>query len=254
MTENNEFKLFCRLLAVQSASIIKSYYRKDLSIDSKSDESPVTIADKKAEEVMRELIMKEYPEHGILGEEFGVHNPDAEYQWILDPIDGTKSFICGALSFGTLIALTKNGSPVLGVINHPILDEFLIGDNNKTLLNNNSVKIRECKRISDAVLLTTDHYHLKKHKNFKNFEALAENVKLYRNWGDCYGYYLLSTGFADIMIDAIMSVWDSMALIPVIKGAGGIITDYEGNPAEKGNSIVAASKDIHAEIIELLNK
>lgn len=254
MENLEEFKIFMRLLASRSSDIIKSYFRTDISIDSKADESPVTIADKKAEEVMREIIMKEYPEHGILGEEFGKHNENAEYQWILDPIDGTKSFICGALSFGTLIALTKNGKPVLGVINHPILNEFLIGDNLTAELNDRVVKIRECKNIDEAVLLATDHYMMDKYQKYKNFDNLARKVKLYRNWGDCYGYYLLATGFADIMMDPIMSVWDSMALIPIIKGAGGVITDYQGYPAETGNSIVAASKFIHSDIISILNK
>jgi fructose-1,6-bisphosphatase/inositol monophosphatase family enzyme len=109
----------------------------------KSDFSPVTIADKLAEEKMRELIQKEFPSHGIIGEEFGKENPDAEYVWVLDPIDGTKSFISGALSFGTLISLLKNGKPIIGVINHPILNEFLIGDNISSFLNGNKVQVRE---------------------------------------------------------------------------------------------------------------
>lgn len=124
-----EFRNFCKNLADESAKQIKPYFRSHFELEVKSDNSPVTIADKKAEEVMREMIMKEYPEHGILGEEFGTHNENAEYQWILDPIDGTKSFVYGALIFGTLIALVHNGNPILGVINHPVLNEFMIGDN-----------------------------------------------------------------------------------------------------------------------------
>lgn len=248
-----EFKLFSKYLSQKSAGVIKSYFRTQLHIDSKSDESPVTIADKKAEEVMRELIMKEYPDHGIIGEEFGKHNEDAEYQWILDPIDGTKSFICGALSFGTLIALTKNQSPLLGVINHPILDEFLIGDNVIAELNDKIVRVRECTNIENAVLLTTDHINIEKHQKMAGFEELIRRAKLYRHWGDCYGYYLLATGYADIMIDPIMSVWDSMALIPIIRGAKGVISDYQGNNPETGTSIVAAHPFIHKEIISLLN-
>ncbi|PIP77763.1 MAG: histidinol-phosphatase, partial [Ignavibacteria bacterium CG22_combo_CG10-13_8_21_14_all_37_15] len=126
----NELKKFSKYLADESGKIIRSYFRTHIPVDSKADESPVTIADKTAEEKMRELIMKEFPQHGIIGEEFGTHNESAEYKWILDPIDGTKSFITGTVTFGTLIALTKNGEPVLGVINQPVLNEFLIGDNN----------------------------------------------------------------------------------------------------------------------------
>jgi histidinol-phosphate phosphatase HisN, inositol monophosphatase family len=250
----NDLKLFTKLLADESGKIITSYFRTDINIDTKSDNSPVTIADKKAEEKMRELIMKEFPSHGILGEEFGKHNEGAEYQWILDPIDGTKSFICGAVTFGTLIALLKNGQPILGVINQPVLKEFLIGDNSVSELNGKTVKVRECSDLSKAVLLTTDHLNIEKHKDIKKFDQLTHKVKLYRNWGDCFGYYLLATGFADIMIDAIMSVWDTMALIPVIRGAGGIITDYEGKDPVVGDSVIASANEaLHKKVLEVLN-
>lgn len=247
------YKSFMKHLAEESGKIISSYFRTQIAIDSKHDDSPVTIADKKAEEAMRELIMKEFPQHGIIGEEMGIHNPDAEYKWILDPIDGTKSFVCGAVTFGTLIALTYNGKPILGVINQPILNEFLIGDNSTAKLNGIAVRVRNVASLNEAVLLTTDHISISKYKNSDRFNSLLRRVKLYRNWGDCYGYYLVATGFADIMIDPKMSIWDTMALIPIINGAGGIITDYHGNDAETGDSIVAASPLIHAAVIELLN-
>ncbi len=253
MDDIKEFKLFTKHLADISGKIIKNYFRTELKIDSKSDDSPVTIADKKAEEIMREEIMKQFPNHGILGEEFGEHNSSSSYKWILDPIDGTKSFICGTVTFGTLIALVKDGEPILGVINQPILKEFLFGDNNSTELNNQIVKVRPCENFSEAVLLTTDYLDIKKYQDGNKFDELTGKVKLYRNWGDCFGYYLLSTGFADIMVDPIMNVWDSMALIPVIKGAGGIITDYQGNDPVKGNSIIAASPEIHKKVIQILN-
>jgi myo-inositol-1(or 4)-monophosphatase len=244
---------FLQLLSNESSEIIKKYFRTSVSVESKFDSSPVTIADKLAEEKMREIIAKEFPLHGIIGEEFGKHNTDAEYVWVLDPIDGTKSFISGALSFGTLIALLKNGKPIMGVINHPILNEFLIGDNQNCLLNGSEVEMRICSSINQATLLTTDHFNIGKYQNQNKFDELTKKAKLYRNWGDCYGYYLLATGFADIMIDPIMSVWDSMALIPIINGAGGMITDYQGNDPTIGNSIVASSKGIHSEVINLLN-
>ena len=245
---------FLQLLSIESSKIIKKYFRQPLSIENKSDYSPVTLADKLAEEKMREIIAKEFPSHGIIGEEFGNHKPDAEYVWVLDPIDGTKSFISGALSFGTLIALMKNGKSIIGVINHPILNEFLIGDNQDCLLNRGKVEMRICSSINQATLLTTDHLNIGKYQDQNKFDELTKKVKLYRNWGDCYGYYLLATGFADIMIDPIMSIWDSMALIPIINGAGGAITDYQGNDPTIGNSIVASSKGIHSDVIKLLNK
>lgn len=249
----NELKEFSQILAIESGRIIKNHFRKDIAVETKEDNTPVTIADKKAEGLMREMIMKYYPDHGIIGEEFGRHNPDAEYQWVLDPIDGTKSFVCGAVSFGTLIALMKNNEPILGVINQPVLNEFLIGDNEAAILNGDPVKVRQCLSLKNAILLTTDHLNIAKYQNKDKFNNLISSVKLYRNWGDCYGYYLLATGYADIMIDPIMSLWDLMALIPIIRGAGGIITDYHGNDPVHGTSIIAAASDIHDEVIKILN-
>lgn len=253
MNELTEFKNFCTTLADESASIIRKYFRTRINVESKADKSPVTIADKKAEEAMRELIIKRFPEHGIFGEEFGETNKGAEYTWILDPIDGTKSFICGAYSFGTLIGLLKNGEPILGVYNHPILNDFLIGDNFESTINGIKTTIRNCDDLNKSVLLTTDHLNIEKYQSIIKFNHLLKKVKLYRNWGDCYGYYLLSTGFVDIMIDPIMSPWDLLPLIPIIKGAGGVITDYQGNDPVKGKSAVASSPQIHSAVISILN-
>jgi histidinol phosphatase-like enzyme (inositol monophosphatase family) len=253
MNELIEYKNFCKVLAQASAKIIKSYFRTGISVESKLDDSPVTIADRKAEEIMQELIMKQFPDHGIIGEEYGNINEGAEYTWILDPIDGTKSFICGAYSFGTLIGLLKNSEPILGVYSHPILKDILIGDNSETEINGIKTLIRKCDSLSKAVLLTTDHLNIEKYQDIDKFNRLTRKVKLYRNWGDCYGYYLLATGNADIMIDPIMSLWDLLPLIPIIKGAGGVITDYQGNDPIKGKSAIATSGQIHKEVISILN-
>lgn len=252
MNYKKEFEPFFRLLAEESGAIIRKYFRTGVQTETKLDDSPVTIADRSAEEKIRELIMKEFPEHGILGEEFGIHNDGAEWQWILDPIDGTKSFICGTVTFGTLIALTRSGKPVLGLINQPVLNEFLIGDNNSAELNGVPVKVRNTGNLNQAVLLTTDHLNIAKYRDITAFENLMKNVKIYRNWGDCYGYYLLATGYADIMIDPIMHLWDTMAVIPVVKGAGGVITDYYGGNAETGDSVLASSPALHPEVLSYL--
>ena len=253
MNDLTEYKTFCEELAKTSSEIIRRYFRTAVSVESKPDNSPVTVADKKAEEVMSELILKYFPDHGIFGEEFGETNKGAEYTWILDPIDGTKSFICGAFSFGTLIGLLKNGKPILGVYNHPILNDFLIGDNFETFINGKKTFVRNCSSLSQAVLLTTDHLNIEKYQQPEKFNQLIKKVKLYRNWGDCYGYYLLATGYADIMIDPIMSPWDLLPLIPIVKGAGGTITDYKGSNPLTGKSAIASSPEIHSEIITILN-
>ncbi|MDA8126162.1 MAG: histidinol-phosphatase [Deltaproteobacteria bacterium] len=253
MSELSAFKNFCRLLADESGRIIRKYYRTPLAVETKSDASPVTIADRAAEERMRELIEKEFPDHGIMGEEFGASNPEAEYQWVLDPIDGTKSFVCGVPLFGTLIALAKKGQPLLGLIHQPILNERLIGDNVTAELNGNPIGVRDCRDLSSAILLSTDHLDFGKYRTQAGFEALIRKVAYYRTWGDCYGYSLVAAGFADIMIDPVMNLWDLMALIPIIRGAGGQITDYRGHDPVKGDSIVATAGPLHDEVIKILN-
>jgi histidinol phosphatase-like enzyme (inositol monophosphatase family) len=252
MQFESEIIPFIKNLCSGSGKIIGSYYRTPINIETKSDQSPVTVADKKAEEFLRNEIMKEFPDHGILGEEFGEINPDREYKWVIDPIDGTKSFICGTPLFGTLIALLKDGKPILGAINLPVLNELVTGDNKTTTLNDRPVSVRECSKLSDAVLLTTDlmTFDDTTHKGFK---SIMSKVKMIRGWGDCYGYYLVASGFADIMIDPVMSVWDKMALIPVIRGAGGMITDMKGNDPIEGTSIIASAKGIHSEVIKVIN-
>lgn len=253
MQDYLEFKEFAKHLSEISGKVVKKYFRSQISVDQKNDDSPVTIADKKAEELMREAILKHYPDHGIVGEEFDEHEGKSVYKWVLDPIDGTKSFICGTVNFGTLIALLKNGEPILGVFNQPILNEFLLGDNLSAHLNGKKVMVRNCEKLSDAVLLTTDHLSIEKYQDAEKFNSLIHKVKIYRGWGDCYGYYLLSSGFADIMIDPIMSFWDIAAIVPIVKGAGGIITDYRGKDPMRGNSIIAASSMIHEQVIKELN-
>ncbi len=248
-----KYKDFGTKLIIESSNIIKHYFRKDFKIESKQDSSPVTIADKQTEETLREMIMKEFPDHGIIGEEYGEYNPKAACTWVIDPIDGTKSFIAGTPLFGTMLALVNNGNPILGIINFPILDETLIGDGNITELNGKKVSFRNCNNLSSALLLTTDIMNIEKYHDFEKFSALIKRVKLFRTWGDCYGYYLLATGYADIMIDPVMSPWDFLSLMPIIKGSGGIITDYHGNDPLHGKSIIAASKNLHAEVIKILN-
>lgn len=251
--DNRHFAAFSKVLAAESAKVIKKYFRTDVSIQEKRDSSPVTIADLKSEEIMRNLIMKEFPDHGIHGEEFGKHNPEANFIWMLDPIDGTKSFISGTPLFGTLIALLKNGEPLMGALNMPVSGDFLIGDNKKCLLNDKAVHFRGCDKIATATLLTTDHLNVHRYQNGEKFERLIRSVRLYRTWGDCYGYYLLATGFADIMLDPVMSPWDSMAIIPIIRGAGGSITDFQGrDPVKNSQNIVAASNKLHPLVMQFL--
>lgn len=255
MQRYDQFIPFIEHLAAMSAEAILPFFdNKNVVVESKTDETPVTIADRNAETVMRQLIEQAYPDHGIIGEEFGHINADAEFVWILDPIDGTKSFATSCPLFGTLIALRHNGQPVLGAINLPVLRKLLIGDGTQTTLNGQPVRVRERNSLSEATLLNTDILLVEHYRNITGFERLIHKVKLFRTWGDCYAYYLVATGWADIAVDPIMEVWDIQALIPIIRGAGGIITAWDGSDPVNANSTVAASPALHKQVIEELNQ
>jgi myo-inositol-1(or 4)-monophosphatase len=250
----NGYKRFIRNLARESELIIMEHFRKPLDIQLKEDNTPVTAIDRMVEELMREQIIDQFPDHGIIGEEFGKYNPEADFQWVLDPIDGTKSFICGAVAFGTLIGLMYKNTPVLGALNLPALKQYLIGDGFTTLINGRLAMIRQCKSIQKAVLLSTDDHKIFENSTNSGFRNLLNSVSMYRFYGDCYGYYLLVSGFADIMYDPKMSPWDIIPLVPIIKGARGIITGHHGeNPVYAKNSI-ASSRYIHPDLIDILSK
>ncbi len=248
-----EFVDFSQELARASGDIIRRYFRSGVAVESKADDSPVTIADRLAEETMREMIMKAYPEHGIIGEEFGNHNEGAEYQWVLDPIDGTKTFISGSFLFGTLIGLMRAGQPIVGAINHPVTAHLLIGAGSETRLNGEIVRVSSTSHLREAVMLYTDFIDVGKYQNGIAFQQLMGMTAFNRTWGDCHGYFLVATGTADIMLDPIMHFWDIVALIPVIQGAGGLITSWDGGAPLSGNGIIAANPTLHGQVLRVLN-
>ena len=249
-----EFTQFICTLAEKSGEVIRPYFAKaSLTVEIKEDKTLVTQADREAEAVMRELIRKAYPDHGLLGEEFGPENASAEFVWTLDPIDGTISFARGCPLFGTLIGLLHAGRPILGAIHHPILSQLCIGDNTETTVNGRIVQLREVHHLFEAMLLTTDIASIAKYQRKEGFERLLAQTHLFRTWGDCCGYLLVASGGADIMLDPIMNPWDILPLIPIIQGANGVITTWSGTEASRGNSCVAANKTLHPQVLEILN-
>ncbi len=241
-------------LAERSGAFIRPLYgNPSLAVETKGDLSPVTAADRGAEELMRELIARKYPSHGIIGEEFGTERGDAEFVWVLDPIDGTKSFITGVPLWGTLIALLHHGHPVLGCIHQPILQQLVIGDGQTSTLNGKPIRCRATRRIEDSTVLTSDPLNPAKYQNGATHDALLRRARLTRTWGDCYGYLLVACGWADVMLDPIMNPWDIAALVPVIRGAGGTISDWHGRapyPAE--STVAAATPELHAAVLATL--
>lgn len=255
-----EFSDFIESLTPTIRETVGKYIGK-VHVDYKADDSPVTLADKEIERYIVSRIESRFPDGVIVGEESGTH-PAANtspadgplIEWIVDPIDGTKSFIHSVPLFATLIGVMVNGEAVYGAIYNPLLNDLVVGDNTVTLWNGTPTQMRPCESLSQATLLTTDILDVDKHRNIHDFMTLSQQCRLLRTWGDAYGYFLLATGRGDIMVDPIMSRWDLAALIPVIRGAGGVITDYYGGNPATGDSIVACGPALHRDVIEALNR
>lgn len=257
-----EFTEFARGLTPTIRATVDRYIGH-VRVDYKADDSPVTLADREIEQYIVAQIEARFPGGAIVGEESGTHpastavtqtNEPGAVEWIVDPIDGTKSFIHGVPLFATLIGVMVDGEATYGAIYNPLLDDLIVGDNRVALWNGRPTRMRACGSLREATLLTTDILDVEKHRNLPNFWALARACRLLRTWGDAYGYCLLATGRADVMVDPIMSRWDLAALIPVIRGAGGVITDYYGGNPATGDSIVASgSEELHREVLTMLN-
>jgi inositol-phosphate phosphatase/L-galactose 1-phosphate phosphatase/histidinol-phosphatase len=235
-------------LADAAGAAVRPYFRTPLAVDDKPDASPVTAADRAAEAAMRALIERHFPEHGILGEEFGALRPEAEFVWVLDPIDGTKSFISGVPLFGTLIALAERGRPILGIIDQPIARERWIGARGRpTTLNGAAIRTRPCPALATATLFATSP-DMFADADASAFARLKAAVKLVRFGADCYAYGLLAAGFIDLVAEACLKPYDFCPMVPIVEGAGGIVTDWRGAPldlAGDGRVLVAGDRTAH---------
>ena len=257
MVDNyNEFVEFANYLADESSKITNKYFRTKISIDNKEDESPVTIADQETEMKIRELIMSKYASHGILGEEYENINNNAEFVWVIDPIDGTRSFIAGHKDYGTLISLLHNEKPILGIINCPAHEERWIGvKDKKTTLNNKEISTSSINKIEDSYLFTSGIYFDEPILR-KGYEKIKNKSRYYRLGGDCYMYGMLASGYIDIVIEDTLKAHDYMALINVIEGAGGKVTDKYGkevNVNSDGSLVASSNFKLHQQIISIIN-
>ncbi|MFM2129371.1 MAG: hypothetical protein RL477_917 [Pseudomonadota bacterium] len=251
----NRYIALAEACADAAGAVLAHYFRKSFTIDTKADATPVTIADRDAEIAMRALLNDAEPGHGILGEELGRTNPDAEFTWVLDPIDGTKSFITGKPTFGILVCLARAGRPIIGVIDQPIIHERWIGALGKaSTFNGKPARVRPCPRLSDAILYTTSPY-LFPDGDEAGFHRLRERVNHALYGGDCYSYGLLASGHADIVVESGLKPYDYAALVPVIEGAGGVITDWNGRAltlASDGRVLAAGDPVLHRAALEIL--
>ena len=255
-----DFTAFIGRLATASGDTILPFFRTSLGVENKNkgrDLDPVTEADRAAEAVMRRMIKDSIPLHGIVGEEFGSERADAEYVWVLDPIDGTKSFISGMPIWGTLIALMHRGAPVFGMMHQPYIGERFSGDGGSARYEGPSGKrklsTRRCASLAEASLFTTSP-RLMNEADRATFAQVESQVRLSRYGGDCYAYCMLAAGHLDVIIETELKPYDVAALIPIVSGAGGIITTWEGKPAQSGGRIVAAGdRRVHEEALKLLN-
>ena len=244
MTGGGAFVDLAEKLADAAAPIHRRYFRAATTVETKADASPVTVADREAETAMRAILAAEVPDHGILGEEYGNQRIDAEYVWVLDPLDGTKSFITGKPTFGTLIGLAHRGLPVLGVMDQPILNERWIGiEGQTTTFNGTSIATRPCGALEQAWLSATSP-GMFAGNDFTGFERLRKRVWHTVYGSECLAYGLLAMGFIDLVVEADLKPFDLCALVPVVKGAGGAMTDWQGQPLTlKSDGRVVASGD-----------
>lgn len=251
-----EILKFANHLADESGKVISRYFRTDFTVESKADESPVTIADREVEAALRRIIEAERPEDGILGEEYGPKESKSGMTWVLDPIDGTKSFTVGRPSFGTLIALCEGDIPVLGVIDQPILKERWVGDTEVTTFNGKRVSTRKCANLKSAKVASTSPAQLAElHGDHPLWKKLYSECQ-YAVWGgDCYSYGLLANGWLDGVIEQFLAPYDFAALVPIVQGAGGWMGDWTGAPLtikSDGRTLAIGDTSRKSDFINLL--
>ncbi len=266
--EAREFVPFMHELIGAAIAVIRPLFLSGVAVDTKHDTSPVTAADRGAEQAMRALIEHRYPDHGILGEEFGEHAAAPgmpRYRWVLDPVDGTRAFISHCFLFGTLVALERDDGagyrPVLGAIAHPAAGLALIGHARESRLfasdgSQRVVRVRECGQLEEATVLATSHWTTHEQRGAPNaarIEQLVARARLYRTWGDCFGYFALATGGADVMLDPTLAYWDVAAIVPVVEGAGGAVSSWSGGDPLATPSLIAASPTLHAAVLQVLH-
>jgi histidinol phosphatase-like enzyme (inositol monophosphatase family) len=251
------FLSFALDAAWQAGRMTLGYYQTGLAAERKADNSPVTLADRQAEQKLRELIVARWPDHALIGEEYG-HQPgrsDSGYTWIIDPIDGTKSFICGVPFYAVLLALVKDDQPQLGVMYFPALNEMVYARRGGGCFwNGRRARVSPVSRLADAVLLASDLDTFGRFNRQDAFQRLIDATYFQRTWGDAYGYALVATGRAEVMLDPAMAIWDCGPLQVIMEEAGGTFTDWRGTPTIFGGEAVATNGLLFDPVMSLLGE
>lgn len=241
-----------RRAAALAGEVVMPLYTSALTVELKADRTPVTVADRRAEEAVREFLQREVPGHGVLGEEFGESAGDGRHRWILDPIDGTKSFIHRVPLFGTLVALERDGQPVIGVIAcHATGETVYAAKGHGAFVDGMPVHVSPTTDITAATVSMTSYSRMARYHG-EAFGRIIRTAGLARAWGDCYGYLMVATGRADVMLDPEMALWDVAALLPVITEAGGRLTTWEGRDG-LGDSAIATNGRLHETVLALIH-
>ena len=251
---------YARTLAYQAGELTLRYFYdvERLTVEKKTDESPVTIADRETEQFLRQRIAERFPDDAVLGEEFPSTDGTSGFRWILDPIDGTKSFIHGVPLYSTLIGLEKEGKCVGGVIALPALRELVwagcgLGAWHETPRGEpKRCRVSKCSDLAEATFLTSEVLTFDQSNRREAYNRLEKSVRLTRTWGDAYGYALIATGRADVMVDPVMSEWDAAPLLVILEESGGRFTDWHGNATIFGNEGIATNGILHEEVLALL--
>lgn len=237
----------------KAGRITLAHFQTGVRVELKEDDSPVTVADREAERILRARIAEAFPDDGILGEEFGEERPSAPRRWILDPIDGTKSFIHGVPLYGVLLAVEEAGEPRVGVAHFPALQETVWAvKGGGCFWNGRRVEVSQTARLEEALILTSDAEEMALPGRAEGWEALRKRARLVRTWGDAYGYAMVATGRAEAMFDAKFAIWDAAAIRPIVEEAGGVFTDWEGRASHLGGSGVGTNAALAEEIRRLL--
>jgi histidinol-phosphatase len=245
------------LAAAQAASSeILRYYRGDFEVELKADQTPVTVADRKAEEIIREVLLGAFPDHGFFGEEGGKEHEDAEYLWLVDPIDGTKSFVGGYDMFSTQIALMRHGRVVLGVSSAPAAGEIAWAVRSKgAFLNDSPLGVSEKTSLADAAVSTGNLQSMAKSGRWAGLGRIFAGVNRTRGYGDYYHYHRLAAGQLDAVIESDVNILDIAALSVIVEESGGVFTDLEGRPPELlTTSVLAATPGLHPQLLDMLNE